>query len=206
MSNKRLNTFLKNEYNISNRNHSQDLQYTKNEPEYPTISIRNSFCYVKNFPPAITEQLKKLLTYFDEGVEKDVNALWGQVNVAIQKGFTRKAYALRAKIDILKEKIFVCWFRNNTFPTGHLNIIKDYLKEIKFHDFKFQDERELPKNFVIYRWRNMPHEPRYYQKDMIRLGRAEHRGVFESAVGTGKNLNPYLLDKRNWSQKLNCGS
>jgi len=54
--------------------------------------------------------------------------------------------------------------------------------------YEIKDARIVPDYENILRWYNKPHKPRYYQENMINLSKDHCRGVFESAVGSGKTL------------------
>ena len=96
-------------------------------------------------------------------------------------------HATMAQINALKKNEWVCWFNNDTFPSGHLNIVRETIKSLGVYCTE-TDHRVVPTNDFILKWYNKPYDPRYYQHDMISLGIKEGRGVFESAVGTGKSL------------------
>lgn len=154
--------------------------------DFPTVFIKNSFCTLAGFPDRILKIVEETLTYENEDIEHELRAAWNLSKYFKSKGNRRGVYAMRSKIEALEAKRVVCWFNDNQFPTGHLSMILDLFKELRFNDFKIEDCRKLPQNFSLLRWRNPPDENRYYQNEMIALGEKHGRGVFESAVGTGK--------------------
>lgn len=154
----------------------------------PTLFVRNSFCSLEKFPADIKSYIEQLLTYEDESVDMEIQKTYQLMNYWKTKNKTRAVYALKAKVKHLEARRVVCWLKNNSFPTGHLPMVLDTLKELKYNDFTVEDCRKLPDNASILRWRNKPKEMRYYQKEMVDLGILHRRGVFESAVGTGKTL------------------
>lgn len=101
---------------------------------------------------------------------------------------------LRKEIKELEASEWVCWFHDKSFPTGHLPLVLDLLNEMRA-TLKVNDNRKIPEREYNFRWKNTPHPPRYYQKEMIELGLKYHRGVFELAVGTGKTLGAIYLIK-----------
>jgi len=164
---------------------------------YPTLFVRNSFCVLAAFPTHIMDMVRELLTYEDESVQHEIKKTFGLIEYYKGKGkkYTRTVYALRSKLDHLKKRQKVCWLTGNKFPTGHLPMVKDLLESLRFNDWKLEDVRVLPSHSAVFRWRNKPPDPRYYQKEMVALGLHHYRGVFESAVGTGKSLILTLLIK-----------
>lgn len=158
------------------------------EVSEPTLFVRNSFCTLGAFPEDIKSLVQDLLTYEDETVEHEVKKTFALMAYWKTKNKTRAVYALRAKIKHLEARRVVCWLKNDSFPTGHLPMVIELLREIRFSDYKLEDFRKLPTNSATLRWRNRPKPMRYYQEEMVALGLKEGRGVFESAVGTGKTL------------------
>lgn len=150
------------------------------------LVVNNSFCLVEEAPAEVGEAIKKILTY-----QNDVGAEKAQVfyQMKMAKRYNnRKQYAMcMKKLKAIEANEWVCWYRDNAFPTGHLNIVKDLLGALK-QKYDIVDERDVPGPSLILNWNNKPYEPRYYQKEMIELGLKTGRGVFESAVGTGKSL------------------
>ena len=152
------------------------------------LIINNSYSKLEgDFPQVIVKTVKDSLTYIDSSISQEIKFTFGKMKFARTSGNQKLFSACKKRIAILSRQEIVCWFRNNTFPTGHLNIVQDILKVLKF-DYKTVDNRTIEEPDQILRWHNKPFEPRYYQKEMIELGLRENRGVFESAVGTGKSL------------------
>lgn len=151
------------------------------------LEIYNSFCKLSGeVPNEASSLIKEVLTYRND-IDAELGQLFFQLNNA-KRYSNKKLYGMTlAKIKHLKSNEWVCWFNDNTFPTGHLNIVKESLKTLKLNP-KVIDHRKIPTNSLIMNWNNKPFAPRYYQEAMIKLGLEEGRGVFESAVGTGKSL------------------
>lgn len=166
------------------------------------LSVNNSFCRLSdNIPADIENLVKNILTY-----RNDIEAEKGQIfyqmkmtkkfGVKMKKGESQAQAQARArqKMGMLQKKLkdleaseWVCWYQNRTFPTGHLNIVRDLLIGLKAN-FDVIDSRTRETGDHIFKWYNKPFAPRYYQEEMIDLGMEWGRGVFESAVGTGKTL------------------
>lgn len=160
-----------------------------------TLNVRNSFCsFSENIPNDISNLVKQVLTYRNDiGAEK--NSLLGKMNYAKRVGNKQLYNASLGRLKQLEKEEWVCWFQNNSFPTGHLNIILDLLNELKCN-FLIKDYREKPEPYLILPWNNKPHQMRYYQEEMVEKGLQAGRGVFEAAVGSGKSLVlTYLIKK-----------
>lgn len=164
------------------------LTQPTDEVDFPTLFVGNSFCQLAKFPASIMAAVKELLTYENVEIEKEIQSCYNMIRYAKSKNKKRMVYAMRKKLEKLENERIVCWLRGGAFPTGHLPMVKDLLKELNYHDFEVEDRRNPPSNFVTLRWRNKPFDPRYYQREMIDLAPRCERGVFESAVGTGKSL------------------
>jgi len=91
------------------------------------------------------------------------------------------------QIKELEANEFVKWLKGDTFPTGHLNIVKDVL-EVVYPKYKTIDHRVVPDKKFDFVLCEEFHKPRYYQDEMHEQGVNTGRGVFESAVGSGKSL------------------
>lgn len=151
------------------------------------LEIHNSFCKLTgDVPENARELVRQVLTYRND-IDAELGQLFFQMSQAKRFNNNRMLYACKAKIDHLKANEWVCWFRDDTFPTGHLNIVRETVKQLGIQCQEI-DHRVKPSNSLILKWRNKPHPQRYYQKEMHALGMREGRGVFESAVGTGKSL------------------
>lgn len=186
------NSKLTNKDNIENNLESYPAisTYPTNEINFPSILVGNSFCQLAKFPASMQSAIKELLTYENEDAKDEIKNCHRLIRWAQGQGKkkTKMVYALRKKLDTLKEQEVVCWLKGDVFPTGHLSMVKDLLQELRYNDYELVDKRNAPSNFVTLRWRNKPFDPRYYQDDMIKLGLKQERGVFESAVGSGKSL------------------
>lgn len=151
------------------------------------IEIYNSFCKLSgDVPDDVRELVKEVLTYRND-IDSELGQLFFKLKHAKRSNNNKMYHACLSKIDNLKANEWVCWFHNDMFPTGHLNIVRESVKVLGT-TCKEVDHRNKPHNTMILKWLSKPHTPRYYQTDMINLGLREGRGVFESAVGTGKSL------------------
>lgn len=151
-----------------------------------TIFVRNSFCELIGFPEQIEEGIEDLLSYENEDTAHEIKKCYNLVAMAKRKNNKRMIYAIRSKIKKLQEKQNTCWLQDGKFPTGLLPLVKDFLSEMRFHDFTLEDCRQKPQNFQTFRWYNEPPELRYYQDEMVDAALVHERGVFEAAVGSGK--------------------
>jgi superfamily II DNA or RNA helicase len=148
------------------------------------LEIDNSFCrFTGEVNLEARELVRTLLTYHND-IEAEVAALYGRLKYTKTPDDKKKVFAQIAK---LKATEWVCWFKDDTFPTGHLNLVKEALKAVNAV-YTTLDYRKVPANDLILSWYSKPFEQRYYQAEMHALGMQEGRGVFESAVGTGKSL------------------
>lgn len=159
------------------------------------IVVQNSFCKVHGEVSAdASELLRQVMTYKND-IEAEKGQLFFQMKMARRHNNMRQYYAIKARIEHLEKSEYVCLYRDNTFPTGLMNIALEALKELGVN-FQLEDLREAPGETAILRWQNTPWEPRYYQNEMIELGLKSGRGVFEAAVGSGKSLvMAYLIKK-----------
>lgn len=151
------------------------------------IEIYNSYCRLTgNVPENLRTLVTQVLTYRND-IDAELGQLFFSLKNAKRYGNEKLGDSIKAKIDHLKANEWVCWFYKDAFPTGLLNIVRAAVQELGM-PCQDIDHRVKPTNSLILKWRNKPYEPRYYQKEMIELGVREGRGVFESAVGTGKSL------------------
>lgn len=151
------------------------------------LEIRNSFCRLAgDIPPEVSALVKQVLTYRND-IDSELAALFPKLNYAKRSNNNKMYHMLLGQIKKLKESEWVCWFNNNEFPTGHLNIVREVLKSVG-SEYEERDCRVAPTNDLILNWYSRPHELRYYQKEMVELGVKEGRGVFVAAVGAGKSL------------------
>ena len=151
------------------------------------LIVNNSYVNVLDASPDSTKLIKDVLTYKDEDIASEITAIFGKMNYAKSRGNTVLFNNCRKRLHFLKKNEIVCWYRNDTFPTGHINLIEDVLKATRTQ-YELQDERKQPSKELILRWNNKPFEPRYYQQEVIDKAVELGRGVVESAVGTGKSL------------------
>lgn len=151
------------------------------------LVVQNSFCKVEGeISSEVCQLLSQVMTYKND-IEAEKGQLFYQLKLAKRHGNNQQYYAIKARISHLEKTEYVCLFRNNTFPTGLLNIAIAALQALNTQ-FELVDLRQSPGETAILRWNNPPWEPRYYQKEMIKLGLEAGRGVFEAAVGSGKSL------------------
>ena len=151
------------------------------------LIIGNSFTELKDTPNNVYLIIKEALTYKDDSVTDEIKAIFGKMNYAKSRGNQGLYNKCKGRLKQLKKLEIVCWLDNNTFPTGHLNIVKDILGMMSV-SYDIIEERVNPGKTCILRWNNKPFEPRYYQKEVIEKAISHGRGVVESAVGTGKSL------------------
>ena len=167
-----------------------------------TIIVKNSYCEIQgNIESDIESMLSQILTTHND-IEAEVANLFYRMKMLNIYGLKYKkdetpeqnATRVRQSMHIhqsqlkkLQDNEYVYWYQNRKFPTGHLNIIKDLLESLKV-SYKLEDVRKKIQPHMSFPWKTKPHDPRYYQSEMIKLGLETGRGVFESAVGTGKTL------------------
>lgn len=163
----------------------------------PKIFLENSFCRLEGFSKEHVGLIKELLTYQND-IEAEKNQLFYQMKVAKANKNNRQLGYLKKMLKDLQATEWVCWLREDTFPTGHYRLVRELLQELKVK-YKEIDNRLLPDN-KTYKlgFIKKNHKPRYYQEEMLKIAETEHRGVFESAVGTGKSMiMQYLIVQKN---------
>jgi superfamily II DNA or RNA helicase len=127
-----------------------------------------------------------MLTYRND-IDGEKGMLFNRMKWWKQNDEMQKYHAAIARIKKLDATEFVCLYKDKHFPTGLLNLVVEALKSFGA-TYQIVDGREVPKPDALLRWQNKPWAPRYYQQNMIDLGLQQGRGVFQSAVGTGKSL------------------
>lgn len=157
------------------------------------LEIHNSFSKLSGpVPDDVREFVRTVLTYRND-IDAELAALFPKLNFAKRTNNNKMYHVVLAQINKLKANEWVCWFKDDKFPTGHLNIVKEALKQLNTN-YETKDFRKIPPNDLILNWYTRPPEPRYYQREMHEIGMREGRGVFNAAVGTGKSLVlAYLL-------------
>lgn len=151
------------------------------------VEIYNSYCKLSGeIPAGARELVQQVLTYRND-IDAEVAQCFHKLNQYKRFNNLKMYHATLGRINALKASEWVCWFKNDSFPTGHLNIIRETIKTLGITCREI-DHRKIPKNDCILKWNNKPWDPRYYQSDMIGMGPIAGRGVYESAVGTGKSL------------------
>lgn len=159
------------------------------------IVVQNSFCKVDGeISRDALDLITQVMTYRND-IDAERGKLLYETKVAKEQDDLKKYYAAKAAVKKLEATEYVCLFRDNTFPTGLLNIAEAALEALQTK-YELIDLRQSPGETAILRWNNPPWEPRYYQKEMIELGIKSGRGVFEAAVGSGKSLVMAYLIKR----------
>lgn len=158
------------------------------------LIIDNSFCRIEGqVPPEVNQILTHIMTYKNE-IEAEVANLIYKMKISKQMKDFKAFHAAKATIEKLKENEYVCLYKNQTFPTGLLNLTQEALMALNVK-YEISEFREPPGMTAILRWMNTPWDPRYYQKEAITAAIAAGRGVIESAVGTGKSLMMAYLIK-----------
>lgn len=162
------------------------------------IKVSNSFCDVLNPTAQGHDILMQVLSY-KQDFTMEKKAIFGRMNrlkyvmgkernPAKQEDLKKKHRDCVAKLAWMDANEWVYWYKNGRFPTGLLNIAKAALREIgqeyQIEDVRTKSSSSQPDlaNACI------PHEPRYYQQEMIDVSLREGRGVNVAAVGTGKSL------------------
>jgi superfamily II DNA or RNA helicase len=161
-----------------------------------TLTIRNSFCVLTDFPETVMADIDAVLTYQND-IEVERIMLLKKLSYfkRLQNSTnSKKAAQARQMTGLLKKQVkelianeFVKWLKGDTFPTGHLSIVQDVLAEI-YPKYRIEDLRVIPRKQHAFRLTKEFPPSRYYQLAMHSLGMEVKRGVFESAVGTGKSL------------------
>lgn len=157
-----------------------------------TIVIGNSYCQLKGFPIEAVDIVRSRLTYDNQEVIYEVQQLKVSLAMAFRYKKLQKVRWMKARIAELEQRIEICWLKGDQFPTGHLKLVQETLEEHKA-PYSIEDRRRNRVAKVKLPWAHTLPEPRYFQKDMLELGLKEHRGVFESAVGSGKTYIMQLL-------------
>lgn len=156
------------------------------------ISIGNSFCELEGFSLGARDVVRDCLTYDNQEVIYEIQQLKVQLGLAFRYKKYQKVRWFKSRIQELERNIEICWLKGSKFPTGHLELVKNALVEAGIN-FELKDQRKNNAPFVEYAWMREPLPPRYFQEEMLNLGLEKHRGVFESAVGSGKTYVMQLL-------------
>lgn len=164
------------------------------------LVVQNSFSKVEGDVSAdVTQLLTQVMTYKND-IEAERSQIFYQMKVAKDQNDWRTFHASKAALTKLEANEYVCLYKDQTFPTGLLNMAIAALQALGTQ-FHLEDLRVSPGETAILRWNNTPWTPRYYQEEMIKLGLESGRGVFEAAVGTGKSLVMAYLIKH-----ISCNS
>lgn len=153
------------------------------------LKIENSFTTLTGFDSDALAIVKDTLTYDDQEAIFQKQQLKFQIGMAFRYRAMGRVGWLKQRLAEVEQNMTICWFNEeeNKFPTGHLDLVTAVLKE-KDIGFSYKDLRKNLAKTVNFKLKTPFPEPRYYQEDMVRLALGHHRGVFESAVGTGKSL------------------
>lgn len=149
------------------------------------IFIDNSFCKTEGFDTATDNLITQCLTYDDEEVKFEITQTIINMHKAKKFGNNGSYGFFKHKLEELNRNQTVCWYRDGTFPTGHISLVTDWLNQNK-KKYEIRDLRKKPVKTVTYKWLEAT-TPRYYQSEMVTAGITEHRGVFVAAVGSGKS-------------------
>lgn len=148
------------------------------------IIIGNSYSKIEDLKDYdLLEKIIERLTYFNEEANFEKISLLKAVKWCKNPVTKRK---MEFKIKCLDKEIWKCLLNDDlSFPTGLLPLVEEVIQKNR-HIYTKIDKRIKPESNQIFRWNNQPPELRYYQKEMVDLGIEKHRGVFVSAVGSGK--------------------
>jgi len=116
------------------------------------------------------------------------NAVFNEVSYTPTSAFWANSY----RTGRWNGKIYLYNYRNQTFPTGCMNRVKEKLIENDF-DVQIKDCRVKPEpnenwNLVKHRWDN-PDEDfslRWFQKEAVEKAKKYTRGIFSLPTGSGK--------------------
>ncbi len=166
------------------------------------LEVHNSFCTFSNDMPAnVYDLVSRVLTYQND-IKAERAGIFYRMKMLKRFGckkkkdesdqdrLTRSRQTMglyQKQLKELEANEWICWFYNNSFPTGHLNIVKEVLKA-SGTQYQLIDKRRVPAKDLVLEWNSIPFTPRYYQKEAINLALEHGRGVIEAAVGTGKSL------------------
>jgi superfamily II DNA or RNA helicase len=159
----------------------------------PSILIGNSYSRLSEFPPEVVEIVKMSLTYKDQEVYFERQRLLRQLHIAKNTNNLRYYYGIKKSLEELPPAE-ICLLHGTKFPTGLLDVVQDTLERSYFASYETLDKRSRPDPYELYTWRNKP-SLRYYQKDMVKAGTEEGRGVFSASIGSGKTLVAVQLTK-----------
>lgn len=150
----------------------------------PKLIINNSFSELKGFSSHKLLEIAKVLTYTDEQAIQELNSAQVRLRIARYNRKSKLAWFLQKQISELTERLEVCLLEGTKFPTGLLYLVVDCLEA---QGLEVEDLRKVPEKLLFLNWPSL-YKLRYYQEDMVKLAIERHRGVFESAVGSGKSL------------------
>jgi superfamily II DNA or RNA helicase len=151
------------------------------------IRINNSFSrLVGEVPETIVERIAEKLTYFNE--EAHFEKINLQIAARKYRNNPQIIKKIQWKLKFVEENIWVCLLGSDlSFGTGLLDLVLGVLTTEKC-EYQIKDARIKPESDQIFRWSNSQPTLRPYQAEMVELALREHRGVFNSAVGSGKTF------------------
>jgi superfamily II DNA or RNA helicase len=151
------------------------------------IHVGNSFSSISGkINDELVVKLAERLTYFNEEAHFEKLNLLGALRKF--RGNDKVYNKIKWRLKYLEDEIWVCMLKPDlSFGTGLLDLVVETIQK-NSHKYTIIDHRKKPESNQILRWNNKPHTLRYYQKEMLDLALREHRGVFNSSVGSGKTL------------------
>jgi superfamily II DNA or RNA helicase len=161
-----------------------------NSSEGCVLLIGNSFTKLFGATQKASDEIRAALTYTNEEVKQQRSALLRKMAYAKKRQNRKMLFGAKKQFDDLASQEVVCWFDESKvtpeFPTGLLSLVERILKSLN-EPYSLKDLRIKPAPTLTLRWKNQPPRMRYYQAEMVDLALSKHRGVFESAVGSGKS-------------------
>lgn len=135
------------------------------------IEIENSYSKIFGLSVQETNNLNQILSYKKPGSDFIQNPFISKYNFLLSKGISP------------------------SFPTGLLYLVEEFLKN---NNLLYSKEflHTQPESKKTYRFLSSIPTTRYYQNETIDACIEKHRGIVESATGTGKTLMINLLIKK----------
>ena len=127
----------------------------------PVLEVRNSYCKLHDFDEKTLEIIDYALSY-ENDIEAEKVYLLSQLrinktnrehakNKEQLRKYQKQYYALKGNLEKLEESQFVHWLQDETFPTGHLQIVKELLHATET-DYELKDLRAQPERDILLRW------------------------------------------------------
>lgn len=148
----------------------------------PTLEYGNSFCKLHHFSVSDMEAVKDALTFENPELQHDILQTSKLIQYAKRIRNEKMVWVVTQKLEKLRQQLIVCFLKNDAFPTGHLKLVEDVLREREVA-FEVADRRELPKVSHLFRWSNKPPPLRPFQEEVVEIAKREGRGVFACSVG-----------------------